>query len=146
MPKRIYADPERGYPGTIEENGTRVQGMHRYVAYVYGPGEVPHAYAETIAQLRQKYWDPARRALVIPPLKGAHLYVWTQAPERNHRHDDGQASTGVLDPQSREAKGWRSMRVAPQSRSAAHCSRWTSAAGAPAGREPRAFVVAPALA
>jgi hypothetical protein len=44
--------------------------MYRYVAYVYGPGELPHAYAETMAQLRTKYWDPARRALVIPGLRG----------------------------------------------------------------------------
>ena len=33
---------------------------------MYGPGEVPYASAESMAELRAKYWDPSQRALVIP--------------------------------------------------------------------------------
>ena len=68
MPKRFVADPEGGVPGRMEEHGTWVQGMYRMAAYAYGPGEVPPADIDqaTMAELRTKYWDPARRALVIP--------------------------------------------------------------------------------
>ncbi len=68
MPKRIYADPEGGFPGKIEDGGKRVQGFYKMVAYAYGPGELVPAGIDraTIAELRAKYWDPARRALVIP--------------------------------------------------------------------------------
>src|SRR5687767_2986415 len=68
MPKRFVADPEGGVPGRIEAHGTWIQGMYRMVAYVYGPGEAPPADIDqaTIAELRTKYWSPARRALVIP--------------------------------------------------------------------------------
>ena len=66
MPKRIVADPESGYPGTIEDKGTRVQGIYRYAAYVYDQGEVPYASADSMAELRAKYWDPSQQALVIP--------------------------------------------------------------------------------
>jgi hypothetical protein len=68
MPKRIVADPESGFPGKIEDGGKLVEGFYKFVAYVYGPGEVPPAGIDraTIAELRAKYWDPARRALVIP--------------------------------------------------------------------------------
>lgn len=68
MPIRIVADPQGGFPGKIEEKGTWVQGLYKMVAYVYGPGEVVPAGIDraTIAELRAKYWDPTRRALVIP--------------------------------------------------------------------------------
>jgi hypothetical protein len=66
MPKRVVADPEDGYPGKIEDKGKWVQGIYRYVAYVYGPGEVPYASAESMAELRAKHWDPSQQALVIP--------------------------------------------------------------------------------
>jgi hypothetical protein len=66
VPKRVVADPESGYPGTIEDNGTHVQGIYRFAAYVYRPGEVPDASAESMAQLRAKYWDASQQALVIP--------------------------------------------------------------------------------
>jgi hypothetical protein len=76
MPKRVVADPEGGFPGQIEEGGTWVQGIYRIVAYVYGPGEVPPAEIDraTTAELRAKYWDPARRALVIPLGSGTYEF------------------------------------------------------------------------
>nr|MBA2599049.1 hypothetical protein [Actinomycetota bacterium] len=71
MPKRIVADPESGFPGTFEENdGTRAEGTYRYVAYVYGPEEIPYVSAESTAELRAKYWDPAQQALLIPFTQG----------------------------------------------------------------------------
>ena len=66
MPKRIVADPETGYPGTLEDQGKPVRGTYRYAAYVYGAGEVPYASAESMAELRAKYWNPSRQALVVP--------------------------------------------------------------------------------
>lgn len=68
MPRRIVADPENGLPGKIEEHGTWVQGIYRVVAYAYGPGEIAPSDADraTIAELRAKYWNAGRRALVIP--------------------------------------------------------------------------------
>jgi hypothetical protein len=66
MPKRIVADPETGHPGTLEDHGKRVLGIYRYVAYVYGAGEIPYRSAESMAELRAKYWDPSQQALVIP--------------------------------------------------------------------------------
>ena len=68
MPKRIVAEPESGFPGQIEERGTWVQGVYRMVAYVYGPDELAPTGIDraTITELRAKYWDPARQALVIP--------------------------------------------------------------------------------
>jgi hypothetical protein len=68
MPTRVVATPERGYPGTLDEpgKGARVHGIYRYVAYVYGPDEIPYPAAESMAELRAKYWDPSRRALVVP--------------------------------------------------------------------------------
>ena len=66
MPKRVIGDPETGYPGTMEDHGKLVQGVYRYVAYVYGAGELPQTNAKSMAELRAKYWDPSREALVIP--------------------------------------------------------------------------------
>ena len=68
MPRRIVADPESGLPGNIQDNGTWVQGTYKVVAYAYGPDETPPADIDraTIAQLRAKYWDSGRQALVIP--------------------------------------------------------------------------------
>jgi hypothetical protein len=66
MPKRIIGDPETGYPGTWDDNGKRIQGIYRYVAYVYGADEVPYVHAKSMAEQRAKYWDPSRQALVIP--------------------------------------------------------------------------------
>ena len=68
MPQRVVADPEGGVPAKIEDHGTWVQGVYKMVAYVYGPGEVARADIDqaTIAELRAKYWDSARRSLVIP--------------------------------------------------------------------------------
>ncbi|HEX9437172.1 MAG TPA: hypothetical protein VGA16_08465 [Candidatus Limnocylindria bacterium] len=68
MPTRIVADPEGGFPGKIEDGGTWVQGFYKMVAYAYGPGEIPPPDIDraTIAELRARYWDPTRRALVIP--------------------------------------------------------------------------------
>ena len=66
MPNRIVGDPETGHPGTIEDSGKRVEGIYRYVAYVYGADEVPYVHAESMAELRAKYWEPSREALVIP--------------------------------------------------------------------------------
>jgi hypothetical protein len=66
MPQRIWADPEDGFPGKWEENdGTWAQGTYKYLAYVYGPGEVPDAHAKSIAELRREHWDEAQAALVI---------------------------------------------------------------------------------
>jgi hypothetical protein len=71
VPRRIWADPEAGYPGTWEEkDGTRVEGTYRFLAHVYGPDETPHSSAESIAELRAKYWDDAVGALVIPFTRG----------------------------------------------------------------------------
>ena len=67
MPRRIWADPEAGFPGTWEEkDGTRADGTYKFTAYVYGPDEVPYVHAEPMAALRAKYWDEAQGALVIP--------------------------------------------------------------------------------
>ena len=69
MPKRIVADPEGGVPGKIQDDtGKWVNGFYKYVAYVYGPDENPPSGISltTIAELRARYWDPARSALVIP--------------------------------------------------------------------------------
>ena len=67
MPERIVGDPEGGFPGKFEDrDGKWVQGIYRYVAYVYGAGEVPYSSAESMADLRAKYWNPSRQALVIP--------------------------------------------------------------------------------
>ncbi|MGH2492300.1 MAG: hypothetical protein ACRDF9_12405 [Candidatus Limnocylindria bacterium] len=68
MPRRVVADPEGGFPGKMEEGGTWVQGIYRYVAYVYGPGEVPPAGIDlaTIAELRAKYWNSERGTLLVP--------------------------------------------------------------------------------
>jgi len=66
LPKRIVGDPETGYEGTIEDGGKRIRGIYRYVAYVYGAGETPYAAAESMAELRTKYWDASQQALVIP--------------------------------------------------------------------------------
>jgi hypothetical protein len=67
MPQRIWADPEDGFPGKWEENdGTWAQGTYKYLAYRYGPDEVPDAHAKSIAELRTEYWDEAQAALVIP--------------------------------------------------------------------------------
>ena len=77
MPLRIVADPEGGFPGKIEDKGTWVQGIYRLVAYAYGPGEVVPAGIDraTIAELRAKYWNSERRALVIPfPSKSGRTY------------------------------------------------------------------------
>jgi hypothetical protein len=73
MPKRIVGDPETGYPGTWDDNGKRVQGIYRYVAYVYGADEVPYVHAKSMAEQRANYWDPSRQALVIP-FTGGHTY------------------------------------------------------------------------
>jgi hypothetical protein len=91
MPKRVVADPEGGVPGRLEERGTWVQGMYRMVAYVYGPGEVAPADIdqETTAELRGKYWDPARRSLVIP-FTGGRTFEF--GPELLH----GNADTTVV--------------------------------------------------
>ena len=75
MPQRIVADPETGYPGTMEDDhGEPVHGVYRYAAYVYGAGEV-YAYAESMAQLRAKYWNPSHQALVIP-FTGGRTFVF----------------------------------------------------------------------
>jgi hypothetical protein len=67
MPRRIWADPEGGFPGKWEQNdGTWVQGTYRYLAYVYGPGDVPDASAKSIAELRAKYLEESQGALVVP--------------------------------------------------------------------------------
>lgn len=67
MGQRIWSDPEGGFPGTWEEDdGSRAPGTYSYMAYVYGPDEVPHADAKSIAEWRAKYWDQAQGALVIP--------------------------------------------------------------------------------
>ena len=66
MPERIVGDPETGHEGTLDHDGKRVRGIYRYVAYVYGAGEIPYRSAEPMAELRAKYWDPSRQALVIP--------------------------------------------------------------------------------
>ena len=65
---RIVADPEVGFPGKIEDDGKVVDGFYTFVAYVYGAGEVPPQGIDltTIAELRAQYWNPRRRALVIP--------------------------------------------------------------------------------
>lgn len=67
MPQRIWADPEDGFPGQWEDkDGTRAQGTYKYLAYVYGPDDVPDTHAKSIAELRTEYWDDAQAALVIP--------------------------------------------------------------------------------
>ena len=67
MPKRIWADPDDGFPGTWEESdGTSAPGTYKYLACVYGPDEVPDVHAKSIAELRTEYWDEAQAALVIP--------------------------------------------------------------------------------
>lgn len=68
MPRRFVAHPESGYPGKIEDDGKIVQGFYKLAAFVYDAGEVAPSRIEltTIGELRAKYWDPTRRALVVP--------------------------------------------------------------------------------
>ena len=72
MPKRIVADPEAGFPGKIEDGGRIVAGFYTFVAYVYAPDEATPQGIDltTIAQLRARYWNPLREALVIPRAGG----------------------------------------------------------------------------
>jgi hypothetical protein len=69
MPRRFVANPESGYPSKIEQEGKKVDAFTMMVALVFGAGEevYPRGIEVTsIGDLRAKYWDPTRRALVIP--------------------------------------------------------------------------------
>ena len=83
MPERIVGDPETGYEGTFEDRGKLVRGIYRFAAYVYGPDEVPYRYAEPMADLRTKYWDASRQALVIPFTGGRSYKFGTKLVSRS---------------------------------------------------------------
>ncbi|MDQ3400383.1 MAG: hypothetical protein M3470_05230 [Chloroflexota bacterium] len=82
MPRRFVAHPERGFPGKIEDEGKVVEALYKIAALVYDPGEVPPRRIEltTIGELRAKYWNPTRRALVIPG-PGARPHTYEFGPE-----------------------------------------------------------------
>jgi hypothetical protein len=82
MPLRIVAEPEEGFPGKMQDGDTWVQGTYRMVAYVFAPEEVPPrgTAVATIDELRAKYWNAKRHALVIRfPSRGPHTYEFGHA-------------------------------------------------------------------
>jgi hypothetical protein len=69
MARRFVAHPKRGYPGKIEENEKKVDAFYMMVALVFDPDEEVYPRGievTTVGELRAKYWDATRRALVVP--------------------------------------------------------------------------------
>lgn len=75
MPQRIVSDPKGGLPGNWQVKNGTYQGVYRITAIVYGPNEAVEAGDRTtLPELRAKYWDAARRSLVIPFNGGSYEF------------------------------------------------------------------------
>ena len=74
MPRRILAHPRDGVPGTIDDDGQRVQGIYYLAAYAYGADETPPAGRDTLTKLRGLHG--ATQELLIVPFTGETTFTF----------------------------------------------------------------------